>query len=272
MQSAGVMLCAAGLHMSVMAGPRPERIVSTNVCTDQLLLLLADRDRIAALSNLSEDPALSNMAEAANGLRKNGARAEEIVPLKPDLVLANQWTGATANRFLQGLGIDVFVVPDARSFAEIEATLQRLGARLGEPQRAAALVENMRVRLAAAARRTIAGTALVYEPNGYTPSRGTLSDAVLEAAGWTNLAPQLGVVTYGVAPLERVVMTRPDLLIFDGQNHAAGSRAQALLQHPALRSVAKTAEVMQMPGRLWLCAGPWTVEAVERLAKIERRP
>jgi iron complex transport system substrate-binding protein len=212
------------------------------------------------------------MTDAAKGIRKNGARAEEIVPLKPDLVLANQWTGAAANRFLKGLGIDVFVVPDARTFPEIETTLEVLGARLGAPERAATLIQDMRIRLAAVSAAQHGGKALIYEPNGYTPSRGSLSDRVLAAAGWTNLAPELGVSSYGVVPLERVVMTRPDLLIFDGQSRSSDSRAQALLKHPALKSVAETAIVTRIPGRLWLCAGPWTVEAVEHLAKIEHRP
>lgn len=251
---------------------KPKRIVSTNVCTDQLLLLLADRDRIAALSNLSGDPNLSTMPERAAGLPKTGGRAEEIVPLKPDLVLANQWTGAKASRFLSGLGIDVVAVPEAKSFAEIEDVVAMLGSRLGEPERAAEIVALMRSRLDRIRRRAHGGTALIYEPNGYSPAKGTLSDAVLEAGGWTNLAPRLGVQNYGVVPLERVVVTRPDLLIFDDHAPSSASRAQGLLHHPALRSVAEMAQTEWVPSRFWICAGPWTVDAVERLAKIERRP
>lgn len=251
---------------------RPHRIVSTNVCTDQLLLLLADRDRIVSLSNLATDRALSTMTDEARGIPQNGARAEEIVPLKPDLVLANAWTGAKANRFLAGLGIKVLIVPEAKSFEDIETIITMLGEALGEPERAADVSARMRARLDAARRAKNGRTALIYEPNGYSPSTGTLSDAVLSASGWANLAPKLGVQSYGSVPLERVVMTQPDLLIFDDHAPSNASRAQGLLHHPALKTVAARAKVEWVPSRFWICAGPWTVGAVERLAKIERRP
>lgn len=267
-----MLFCVLTVHapMSV-AQVRPNRIVSTNVCTDQLLLLLVGRNRIAALSNLSQDPKLSTMPDAAKGIPTTGARAEEIVPLKPDLVLANVWTGAKANRFLAGIGIEVLVVPEAKSFADIEAVIAMLGRRLDETKRAERIILDMRHRLENATRKPHGGTALVYEPNGYSPSTGTLSDAVLNAAGWRNLAPSLGVVTYGVVPLERVVVMRPDLLVFDDHSPSSASRAQGLLRHPALKSVAQSAKTEWVPAPLWICAGPWTVEAVERLAKIERR-
>jgi iron complex transport system substrate-binding protein len=273
MQAACAGLTVVMLHGALSAArARPQRVVSTNVCTDQLLLLLAEPSRIVALSNLAGDPALSVMAEKARGFRKTGARAEEIVPLKPDLLLANAWTGAKANRFLSGLGIKVLIVPEAKSFVEIADVVQMLGQELDVPARAAEIIAAMNTRLKAAARPSHGGKALIYEPNGYSPSKGTLSDAVLTAAGWSNLAPELGIENYGSVPLERVVMTRPDLMIFDDHAPSNASRAQGLLQHPALKKVAETAQTDWMPARLWICAGPWTVEAVERLAKLERRP
>jgi iron complex transport system substrate-binding protein len=263
-------LAFCGIVSAHAAGP-PERIVSTNVCTDQLLLLLVERERIAALSNLSTDPTLSTMAETARGIPQTGGRAEEIVPLKPDLVLANAWTGAKASRFLKGLGIKVLVVPEAKSLEEIGDVVAMLGDALIASERAAQIVSDMRSRIANLRRAPSRRMALVYEPNGYTPSTGTLTDSVLMASGWTNLAPTLGVRSYGAVPLERVVLTQPDLLVFDDHAPSNASRAQGLLHHPALKTVAGKAKIEWMPSRLWICAGPWTIDAVQRLAKIERR-
>ncbi|HAJ45643.1 MAG TPA: ABC transporter substrate-binding protein [Alphaproteobacteria bacterium] len=251
---------------------RPERIVSTNLCTDQLLLRLVEPARIAAVSNLAADPVLSTVADQARAIAKNGARAEEIVPLKPDLVLANAWTGAKANHFLKGLGIEVLVVPDPSSFKDVEANLQLLGRALKEEDRAQALIQTMWRELGSIPKRGQPLRTLIYEPIGYSPSRGTFSDDVLARAGLTNIAPELGVTNYGAVSLERVVLAKPDLLIFDDHAPSAASRAQALLHHPALKTVAAKAQVDWMPAKLWLCAGPWSVEAVARLARIERRP
>lgn len=245
---------------------KPARIVSTNVCADQLTLLLAERERIAALSRLAVDSDLAVLSKEAQGLPLTGGRAEEIVPLKPDMVLANAYQGAQASRFLAGLGIRVFIVPEANSFEELRAMLLAVGEVLGEPQRAQDAVAALDRRLASVSAPGPTGRhALILEPNGYTPARGTLSDAVLQAAGFRNHAPALGVQGYGTIALERVVLSPPDLLIFDDYKPSRASRAQGLLHHPALARVAQTTPTLWMPSKLWLCPGPWTADAVAHL-------
>lgn len=278
MQAVLIILAIVGAALSGEASargeepaPKPSRIVSTNVCADQLTLLLAERGRIAALSRLAVDPDLAVLAEEARGLTLTGGRAEEIVPLKPDLVLANVYQGAQASRFLAGLGIRVFIVPEANSFAELREMLRATGAALGEPELAEEAVAALDRRLAAVSVAGPAGRrALILEPNGYTPAGGTLSDSVLQAAGFRNHAAALGVQGYGTVALERVVLNPPDLLIFDDYKPSRASRAQALLHHPALARVAQTTPTLWMPSKLWLCPGPWTAEAVAQLVRDDK--
>src|SRR3712207_9455612 len=53
------------------AQPRPQKVTSLNLCADQLLLALADRQQIASLSRLARDASISFMAEQAAGLPLN---------------------------------------------------------------------------------------------------------------------------------------------------------------------------------------------------------
>src|SRR5690554_6419463 len=62
---------------------RPQRIVSTNLCSDQLLLALVDKTRIISVSDLGVDPEYSYYAKKAEGLVTNQALAEEIIRLEP---------------------------------------------------------------------------------------------------------------------------------------------------------------------------------------------
>ena len=50
------ILLILALCWSGMAQAKPQRIVSLNLCTDQLLLQLVEPERIAALTYLSDDP------------------------------------------------------------------------------------------------------------------------------------------------------------------------------------------------------------------------
>ncbi|MEW8396486.1 MAG: ABC transporter substrate-binding protein, partial [Candidatus Thiodiazotropha sp.] len=70
----------------------PRRVVSVNLCSDQLLLLLADPPQVASVSHLATQPASSFVAEQAARYPLNRARAEEIIRLQPDLILITPHT------------------------------------------------------------------------------------------------------------------------------------------------------------------------------------
>jgi iron complex transport system substrate-binding protein len=244
--------------------------VSTNVCADQLALVLAGRDRVISVSRLAVEPQISNYAEMARGIPVNNARAEEIIELKPDLVLGDVYTGAHANRIAATLGVRVHVIGAGMSLEDVRGIIRGVADAVGESARGAAMISEMDARIARA--RALPGaaiSALVYEPNGVTSGNGTLTHDVLLTAGLSNLAPALMPGSYGSVPLESVIAAAPRLLVLDDAYVGSSSRAQSILRHPAFRSLEGRSVLYSMPSRLWLCPGPWVGEAVERLA-LER--
>lgn len=249
---------------------KPQRIVSTNVCADQLVLALAGRARIVSVSRLAVEPQISNVAEAARGIPVNNARAEEIIDLAPDLVVGDVYTGAHANRLAQTIGVRVHVIGSGVSLEDVRDIIRGVADAVGERARGAAMIAEMDARIAQA--RALPGaviSALVYEPNGVSSGNGTLTHDVLLTAGLRNLAPTLMPGSYGSVPLEAVIAAAPRLLILDDAYVGSSSRAQSILRHPAFRSLEGRSVLYAMPSRLWICPGPWIGEAVERLA-LER--
>ncbi len=263
------------LVLFALAGPaiaKPQRVVSTNVCADQLALALVDRTRILSVSRMATEPEISNLASAARGIRINNARAEEIVELKPDLILGDIYTGKGANRLAQTIGVPVHIIGMASSLEDVRKVIREAAVVLGEPQRGEQLIAEMNARIARAkATNTATVTTLVYEPNGLAPGAGTLTNDILNAAGLTNIAPKLTGQVYATVALEAVVAAAPQLLVLDDSYGATASRAQSVLRHPAFRALNGKTELYKIPSRLWLCAGPWVGEAVERLAAERAR-
>jgi iron complex transport system substrate-binding protein len=254
------------------AESKPQRIVSTNVCADQLALALVERTRILSVSRMAMEPEISNLADAARGIRINNARAEEIVELKPDLILGDIYTGKGANRLAQTIGVPVHIIGIASSLEEVRKVIREAAGALGEPQRGEQLIAEMNTRIARAkATSTTTVTTLVYEPNGLTSGAGTLTNDILDAAGLTNIAPKLTGQAYATVALEAVVAAAPQLLVLDDSYGATASRAQSVLRHPAFRALDGKTALYKIPSRLWLCPGPWVGEAVERLAAERAR-
>ena len=101
MAAAG-LAAAAGLGAAPSA---PRRIVSLHPCLAALLVHLADRRQVAGISRLSRDPQGSTIAGIAATLPVAGETAEEVLLLRPDLVLASTHTALATRRALQRLGV-----------------------------------------------------------------------------------------------------------------------------------------------------------------------
>lgn len=255
----------------------PQRIVSLNLCADQLVVLLVEPERIAGLSKLSRDRSLSYVAERADAFPQAQPHAESVLALRPDLVLAGRFSAAPAVDFLKAKGVPVLQIGLLSSFEAIREQTRSVGKALGAEARAAQLIADMDAVLAADADDRVATkedrrpVALSWQPGGFTAGSGTLIDAVLHAAGYDNLASLRGLKGYGFLTLETVVAGRPDLLISDSALPDPPSLRQALLSHPALAPTAAGIGARTVtPPPLTACAGPFTAQAVA-LLRAKRR-
>ena len=69
------------------ADAAPARVASLNLCTDELLLLLAEPRQIASVTHLGRNPAETPLWASARRYRSNDGSLVSVVGLRPDLVL-----------------------------------------------------------------------------------------------------------------------------------------------------------------------------------------
>ncbi|MFQ5935624.1 MAG: ABC transporter substrate-binding protein [Acidiferrobacterales bacterium] len=273
------LLVSLILILTSVAFAKPKRIVSLNLCTDSMLLELADREHIASITYLSLSPEVSYLVDKARGLHVNHGLAEEVIPLVPDLVLAGRVTTRPTTALLQRLGYKVLVFDPVDSLPTLRANLRRVAEAIGEMARAERLIASMdarirRVRADAASYRPLA---VVFRADGFTVGRRSLINDILVAAGLRNLSAELGTESVGYLPLESLVMAGPQLIIFGSFKPRYPSLAHELLGHRALRAMLHLRQStsqrtsMVVPTRLWACEGTFVAEAVERLAAERAR-
>ena len=265
-------LIALCLSLAVLGGAAPadtapRRVVSINLCTDQLAMMLAAPGQLVSVSDLAADPHSSAMAEAARAYPVNHGRAEEVYLLDPDLVLAGAYTARATVEMLRGVGIEVVQFDPASSLADTRDRLAQMARVLGQEARGAALIARFDARLAVLSETgTDRPRAALYHPNGYTLGGGTLSDDILQAAGFRNLAREIGITGGGTVPVETLVMAAPDLLI-SGTPLPGASRSEAVLEHPALDSLRAARAGLRITSPSWICGTPHALDAVDRLVQ-----
>lgn len=251
----------------LFAEGKPSRIVSTNLCTDQLVLLLADRERIASVTTRAADPDVSNVVDRATGVTLNEGRAEEILVLKPDLVVTDHYWNRRTSGFMEKLGVRVHGVDWADSIAQIKTVIRDVASAIGESARGDAMIVELEARLASVAERSRGGRVrtVIFEPNGFTSGQGSLADELMRMAGLENLAVEAGYGTGSIISIESVVMLKPQLLLVNTHRLSGDSRAELVLRHPALADLRPAPHQEWIPSRLWLCPGPWIADAAERM-------
>jgi iron complex transport system substrate-binding protein len=264
-----VCVCLALLASPAWA--KPQRVVSLNLCADELALRLADPGVVKSVTWISQDPLNANLAAKAAALPANDGHVEEALAYDPDLVLVGPFADPASIGLLRQVGAPILQVSAPRSLDGVRREIRRVAAALGESQRGEALVDEMDSRLARVAvdpgRPRL--TTIVLQPNGFTVGPGSLVDEILTRAGLDNLAARrLDIAADAAVPLEVVASLEPDVLILDRSEEVAPSLAEAALDHPAIRALARRMTIVALPARLWTCGGPEIAEAVERLAAV----
>ncbi len=252
----------------------PKRIVSINACTDQLLFALADRNQIAALTNyaIRDDFSIYQDEVKKSGIKLIRGGAEEVLKLKPDLVLAGTYTRRATRNLLSRQGLKVELFPAASSVEEAKSTIRKAARLLGHEARGAALIARIDDALAAAPNFSARGlTVLQIQRRGFVSGPETLIGDLLQRLGVANAAAQMGVDRVKRASLEMALKARADALILLDPYSRAEDQGAAMLSHPALSEAFPPARRIVLPGRLVLCGGPALPLAIGELTKSLQR-
>lgn len=251
------MIGASLLLVASPADAAPSRILSLNLCADQLLIALADRGQIAGVTQLATDRAMSAAAAEARGLRPTRGDAEDVLAIAPDLILA---APGPDRRTVAPHA--VVIVPPANSLEEIFAQIAKVAAAVGHPARGTALIARMRADLAQVRPVGSGAVAAYYQRRGYMTGAGTLVDEMMARLGLVNLAETLGKAPLARLSLEELVAARPDFLIVEADAARAADEGSAMLRHPALAGIPR----LIVPEAWTVCGGPAYVRAVRTLA------
>lgn len=268
----GLALLALG-SSSAQAETLP-RVMSLNVCTDQLVLALADREQIISLSELSDDRALSFYHQQAGAFPKNKGLAEEVFLARPDMVVTGTYSLHNTTELLKRIGVRVEEFAYTQTLETIADDIRRMGKLLGHEERGQIMAEAFETELMklAVAPDALRPSAIAYDQNGIVAGAGTMTDSALRLAGWSNLAADQGAVGVVPFPLETLIFDRPDaVLVSPPYDKNAPSLADQAGLHPALMALGPVRQIDPTPQGSLSCGGPFTLDAVKALRALRDR-
>ncbi len=243
---------------------KPERIVSLSLCSDELVLAIAETENIASLSYLSADPFYAGISGTLPQVYLNQGRAEEVIALDPDLIISSRFSASNAISLLGQLDYSVHILGFPADLEASYTQIREVAVLLGEEENGEKLISDMqttlaRMQTAMASQR--GKSAVFYANNGFSYGQGTLRDYFLASLGIQNVASELGLQNVGKLPLELLLEAQPDFLLVDAAGAHDQQLANPLLNHPAVRHYFTRDRLIVLPDRYFQCAGPAMMQA-----------
>jgi len=237
----------------------PIRVASVNLCTDEMLLLLAKPDEIASISFLSRDPGETVLWRKARGLPANDGTIEQVLSEHPAAIL-NMGGGGRSRAYLASrIGIHPVDIALPMTLNDVVSNLRRVATVLGDVHRA-----DPWARRIAALRRSAPATAedaIWISGGGFTLASDSLGAQWLRLAGLRQ-RPIVG----GKVPLETLLTAPPKALVISDYRSGQMSGGVRWLAHPIVQHAASQHIVTD--GRAWTCMGPLMVAEIERLRRV----
>ena len=263
-----VLLGGAGLLRAASPAPPakapavPQRIMSINLCADQLVLALADRSQISGLTHNATDPEMSGEAAKARGLPLLSNSAEQILAIEPDLIVGMPASRSAALTALPERTYPLLDLATANTLDEIYTSIRQTTVAVGHPERGTALIARMQAELAGLPKPGKGRVAAYYQRRGYMTGTGTLIDELMTRVGLVNLAGKLGKPPLSQLSLEEMVAAEPDYLIVESATDTVTDQGSEMLHHPALKDIPR----ISVPQAWTVCGSPAYTEAARSMA------
>ena len=254
---------------SVSLAKRPERIVSIGPSITEFLFALGAGPRVVGDDDYSDAPAEAAKLTHVGGVKVN---FEQVVALKPDLVLSVKFSDGTIEK-LASAGLVVLVV-DPQSASDVARTAVLLGKAVGADGDAMAQSIQQRVDAVRAITAKATTKPRVYhevdasDPNKiFTVGPGSYIADLIEIAGGVNIAAS-ATTAYPQLSAEQVLKADPEVIVVAASDYSAKPDQIAARPGWSAISAVKNKRFGSIEPNLINRPGPRIGEAAEAYARL----
>jgi iron complex transport system substrate-binding protein len=270
-----------GREVSVPA--HPSRIVSLTYGTDEILLDLVDENRVIGISKYSGNTDISFLpADKADRIpHRVGNDVEQIMALKPDLVISSTAMPADVTNVLRSSGIPVYVSVIAANWDEMEVKVRGVAKAVHEEAAGESMVQEMESKKAKLEEKLSSigpgeeRCALGLSFRGILGKKGTLFSEVLVMAHVKDGAARYDVPkgTNAYLSMEILPEIDPDVILLPVWKVKAGDDekefAREIMENPAYRDVkaVKNGRLIPFPEKYKYVMSQHITDAMEASAR-----
>lgn len=258
-----------GTGTKVTVTSPPLHVASDTEGTDEILVSLVGKKRIALVTNLSSNPIYSNVVSKVKGIPQiSQNNPETILAAHPDLVLMASYVKQGVVSQVRNAGVPVYEFNKFTSVSSIEHNIRVIGRLVGKKQKAKQLINNFTQNVSKI-EQSVAGrqkpSVLDYSSYGFAAGSNTTVNEIVRDAGGRNVASKLN--GWQKITDEEIVKMNPDVIIDSKQD---GAFLKKLAKNPALQSVSaiKNHRLYAIPDADLSSVSQYIVKGMVDVAKV----
>lgn len=197
---------------------KPKRIMTTHIYLDNVVLGLVEPDRMISMSKNMDNPAecYINFQTLNIPNRITTPSLEQVLRLKPDLLIVHDFLGIERIECYKQLDIPVYVVKLPTSITGVKKLIFDIAGILGEHERGDILIKKMDrilVEIQNAIPDEIAfskSSVLLAENHAFYGGLNCIYDDICQYARVRNAVSELGIINGQTVSKEAIIQTDPD--------------------------------------------------------------
>lgn len=264
-----------GLGQQVVLAEPAKTVVSLAPSNTEILFAVGAGSQVVGRDDFSDFP---EQVQQVRSVGANPYNLEEIVALKPDLVLLAEINTPELAAQLKELGLVTYYVKNPTSFEELYNNIAAIGNLTGHSAEAKTLNTSLTGRVQVVQenlRSTEVMPVVYYELDASDPAKpwtvgpGTFINMVLEMAKAKNFTVVSGVTeAYPQISIEQVVLVDPDFILLG--DAMWGVTVESVGQRPGWEKLTAVAnsKVYPFDDNLVSRPGPRLVDALEQLSAL----
>jgi iron complex transport system substrate-binding protein len=262
-------------HEVRLPGPA-QRIISLAPSNTEILFAIGAGTQVIGRDTFSDYPeAALQIPDIGGGWGE--LNTEQIVALKPDLLLAAQINTPEQVQALMDLGLTVYYLNNPLDFDGLYTNLSKVARLTGTQDEAQALIDGLRTRVTAVSEKiaTVEERPLVFyeldssDPNApWTTGPGTFIDLLINLAGGENLGSSLDG-EWAQVSIEALITQDPDIILL-GDYTWGGVKPEDVAARTGWETITalEKQQVYPVDDNLISRPGPRLVDGLEVMARL----
>ena len=242
------------------------KIVSLDLCSDQIVLILADKNQVAAISTAAED-VYSFYRQKAFYFPKTRGTIEEIIMLEPDVVLQTYSATMNMGEMVERIGASLIELNFGNKPETLYKNIELAGKVLGQKDRAFQFNKIYAGRINKIKNQPRSKLKIAYiTPSGVTAGTGTSVDDIIKLSGFESYAAAHNFKGWINLPIENLIMDPPDIFITGYfEDEAVTQSNWSLARHSSLIKMMENIPTVNIPSSYLSCNGLFIVDAAEHI-------